>query len=390
MPRKRTTAPNDSAPAEGGRASGRGAARTGAGGTGRGGGRRRRDEVTDVAPVATSDVEDEAALDTLDAAALQEVADVAAPVTVDADPTAEAIDEDERDLEADLDRLAAVDSTFITDPVRAYLREIGREPLLTHEEEIDLAKRIEQGDVEACSKMVRANLRLVVSVAKKYVGRGLTLLDLIQEGNLGLLRAVQKYDWRRGYKFSTYATWWIMQAITRALADQARTIRLPVHMVDSLNKFSRINRQLTQELGREPTLEEIAARMGISVERVKDMTEVPQNPISLETPIGEEDEDRLGDLIRDENARAPEEVVSEQELKEDTRELLEGLNERERRVIALRFGLDDGRQRTMDEIGQEFGLTRERIRQIEAQALRKLRESAFRRDGRWLHDYLEA
>ncbi|HAA89135.1 MAG TPA: RNA polymerase sigma factor RpoD [Peptococcaceae bacterium] len=289
----------------------------------------------------------------------------------------------EEDLELDL---SIPEGIAIDDPVRMYLKEIGRIPLLTPEEEIELAKRIEQGDEEAKRKLCEANLRLVVSIAKRYVGRGMLFLDLIQEGNLGLLKAVEKFDYRKGYKFSTYATWWIRQAITRAIADQARTIRIPVHMVETINKLVRVSRQLLQKLGREPTPEEIAKEMGISVERVQEIMKIAQEPVSLETPIGEEEDSHLGDFIEDEDALAPAEAASSTLLREQLEEVLETLTPREREVLRLRFGLDDGRPRTLEEVGQKFNVTRERIRQIEAKALRKLRHPSR---SKKLKDYLE-
>ncbi|MCR5029845.1 MAG: RNA polymerase sigma factor RpoD [Selenomonadaceae bacterium] len=261
----------------------------------------------------------------------------------------------------------------IDDPVRMYLKEIGRVPLLTAEEEIILAKRMEEGDEEAQKRLAEANLRLVVSIAKRYVGRGMLFLDLIQEGNLGLIKAVEKFDYNKGYKFSTYATWWIRQAITRAIADQARTIRIPVHMVETINKLIRISRQLLQQLGRDPTPDEIAQEMEIGVDRVREIMKIAQEPVSLETPIGEEEDSHLGDFIEDHDAPAPADAASFLLLKEQLEEVLDTLTPREEKVLRLRFGLDDGRARTLEEVGQNFGVTRERIRQIEAKALRKLR-----------------
>ncbi|MDI6893523.1 MAG: RNA polymerase sigma factor RpoD [Bacillota bacterium] len=274
----------------------------------------------------------------------------------------------------------------LDDPVRMYLKEIGRVSLLTAEEEVELAKRIEQGDEEAKRRLAEANLRLVVSIAKKYVGRGMLFLDLIQEGNLGLIKAVEKFDYRKGYKFSTYATWWIRQAITRAIADQARTIRIPVHMVETINKLIRISRQLLQELGREPLPEELAAEMDIPVERVREIMKIAQEPVSLETPIGEEEDSHLGDFIEDEDAPAPADAASYLLLREQLGEVLDTLTPRERDVLRLRFGLDDGRPRTLEEVGQIFKVTRERIRQIEAKALRKLRHPSR---SKKLKDFLE-
>jgi RNA polymerase primary sigma factor len=282
--------------------------------------------------------------------------------------------------------LSVPEGIGIDDPVRMYLKEIGRVPLLTAEEEIELAKKMEKGDEEAKRRLAEANLRLVVSIAKRYVGRGMLFLDLIQEGNLGLIKAVEKFDFRKGFKFSTYATWWIRQAITRAIADQARTIRIPVHMVETINKLIRVSRQLLQELGREPAPEEIAKEMEIPVERVREIMKIAQEPVSLETPIGEEEDSHLGDFIEDEDAPAPAEAASFILLKEQLEEVLETLTPREKKVLRLRFGLDDGRARTLEEVGQEFGVTRERIRQIEAKALRKLRHPSR---SKKLKDYLE-
>ncbi|MDR3288971.1 MAG: RNA polymerase sigma factor RpoD [Peptococcaceae bacterium] len=292
---------------------------------------------------------------------------------------------DERDEETEVD-LSVPEGVGIDDPVRMYLKEIGRVPLLNAEEEIELAKRMEAGDERAKRRLAEANLRLVVSIAKRYVGRGMLFLDLIQEGNLGLIKAVEKFDYVKGFKFSTYATWWIRQAITRAIADQARTIRIPVHMVETINKLIRVSRQLLQELGREPSPEEIANVMEIPVERVREIMKVAQEPVSLETPIGEEEDSHLGDFIPDEDAPAPSEAASFILLKEQLEEVLETLTPREEKVLRLRFGLDDGRTRTLEEVGQEFGVTRERIRQIEAKALRKLRHPSR---SKKLKDYLE-
>ena len=289
----------------------------------------------------------------------------------------------EEEVEIDL---SVPEGVGIDDPVRMYLKEIGRVPLLTAEEEIELAKRMEQGDEEAKRRLCEANLRLVVSIAKRYVGRGMLFLDLIQEGNLGLIKAVEKFDFRKGFKFSTYATWWIRQAITRAIADQARTIRIPVHMVETINKLIRVSRQLLQELGREPTPEEIAQEIDIPVERVREIMKIAQEPVSLETPIGEEEDSHLGDFIEDEDAPAPAEAASYILLKEQLEGVLDTLTPREEKVLRLRFGLDDGRSRTLEEVGQEFGVTRERIRQIEAKALRKLRHPSR---SRKLKDYLD-
>jgi RNA polymerase primary sigma factor len=282
--------------------------------------------------------------------------------------------------------LSVPEGISLDDPVRMYLKEIGKVALLTAEEEVWLAKRIEAGDEEARRRLTEANLRLVVSIAKKYVGRGMLFLDLIQEGNLGLIKAVEKFDYRKGYKFSTYATWWIRQAITRAIADQARTIRIPVHMVETINRLIRVSRQLLQELGREPLPEEIAEEMDIPVERVREIMKISQEPVSLETPIGEEEDSHLGDFIEDEDALAPAEAASFLLLKEQLEEVLDSLTPREQKVLRLRFGLDDGRARTLEEVGQVFGVTRERIRQIEAKALRKLRHPSR---SKKLKDYLD-
>ena len=287
----------------------------------------------------------------------------------------------EEDLELSLPEGVSID-----DPVRMYLKEIGKVPLLTAEEEIELAKRMEQGDEEAKRRLIEANLRLVVSIAKRYVGRGMLFLDLIQEGNLGLIKAVEKFDYRKGYKFSTYATWWIRQAITRAIADQARTIRIPVHMVETINKLIRVSRQLLQEYGREPQPEEIAREMGISEDKVREILKIAQEPISLETPIGEEEDSHLGDFIPDEDASAPAEAAAYNLLKEQLKEVLDTLTPREEKVLRLRFGLDDGRARTLEEVGREFNVTRERIRQIEAKALRKLRHPSR---SKKLKDFLD-
>ena len=278
------------------------------------------------------------------------------------------------DLEKELERLATLEEGYLSDPVRMYLREIGRVALLTYEEEVALAKRVEKADKKARERLINANLRLVVSIAKKYVNRGLTLLDLIEEGNIGLMRAVMKYDWRRGYKFSTYATWWIRQAITRAIADQTRTIRIPVHMVETINKFNRLSRKLMQELGREPTPEEVALEMGVSVEKAREIIKVSQEPASLEAPVGEEEDSRLGDFIQDASA-SPTDQATHALLKDHIKEVLETLSPREAKVLEYRFGLEDGKQRTLEEVGKEFGVTRERIRQIEAKALEKIQHT---------------
>ncbi|MBX6394389.1 MAG: RNA polymerase sigma factor RpoD [Alicyclobacillaceae bacterium] len=300
------------------------------------------------------------------------------------DDAADPVEEEPEDY--DLDDLSVPPGVKINDPVRMYLKEIGRVPLLSAEEEIELAKRIEQGDEEAKARLTEANLRLVVSIAKRYVGRGMLFLDLIQEGNLGLIKAVEKFDYRKGYKFSTYATWWIRQAITRAIADQARTIRIPVHMVETINKLIRVSRQLLQELGRDPTPEEIAKEMDMSPEKVREIMKIAQEPVSLETPIGEEDDSHLGDFIPDDDALAPADAAAYELLKEQLEDVLDTLTEREENVLRLRFGLDDGRTRTLEEVGKVFGVTRERIRQIEAKALRKLRHPSR---SKRLKDFLE-
>jgi RNA polymerase primary sigma factor len=294
--------------------------------------------------------------------------------------------DEEDEVEVEKIDLSVPDGVSIEDPVRMYLKEIGKVPLLSAEEEIDLAKRMELGDQEAKKRLAEANLRLVVSIAKRYVGRGMLFLDLIQEGNLGLIKAVEKFDYRKGYKFSTYATWWIRQAITRAIADQARTIRIPVHMVETINKLIRVSRQLLQELGREPTPEEIAEEMNMPVDRVREILKISQEPVSLETPIGEEEDSHLGDFIQDDNVPVPADAAAFTLLKEQLEEVLGTLTEREQKVLTLRFGLEDGRARTLEEVGKEFNVTRERIRQIEAKALRKLRHPSR---SRKLKDYLE-
>lgn len=290
-----------------------------------------------------------------------------------------------QDLEKEIEALASSNAESVSDPVRMYLKEIGRIPLLVFADEISLAKRYEKGDKQAKKKLIESNLRLVVSIAKKYIGRGMSLLDLIQEGNQGLIRAVEKYDWRKGYKFSTYATWWIRQAITRAIADQARTIRIPVHMVETINRFVRASRRLMQDLGREPAPEEIAKVMEVDVAKVREIMKVSQEPTSLETPVGDEEDSHLGDFISDPGP-SPYDQTSRQLLKEHMEDVLATLSDRERRVLILRFGLEDGRPRTLEEVGAQFGVTRERIRQIEAKALRKLRHPTR---SKKLRDYLE-
>ena len=293
---------------------------------------------------------------------------------------------EEDDVDVEKIDLSVPDGISIEDPVRMYLKEIGKVPLLTAEEEVELARRMADGDEDAKKRLAEANLRLVVSIAKRYVGRGMLFLDLIQEGNLGLIKAVEKFDYQKGFKFSTYATWWIRQAITRAIADQARTIRIPVHMVETINKLIRVSRQLLQELGREPTPEEIAAELDMPVERVREILKISQEPVSLETPIGEEEDSHLGDFIQDDNVPVPAEAAAQTLLKEQLDEVLSTLTEREQKVLRLRFGINDGRARTLEEVGKEFDVTRERIRQIEAKALRKLRHPSR---SRKLRDYLD-
>ena len=312
--------------------------------------------------------------------------------------TAEAIDSSIDDVEPPMEEIAGieeeelvdpnelVDSFSTDDPVRMYLKEIGKVPLLSANEEVDIARRMAEGDPEAKQQLAEANLRLVVSIAKRYVGRGMLFLDLIQEGNLGLIKAVEKFDYRKGYKFSTYATWWIRQAITRAIADQARTIRIPVHMVETINKLIRVNRQLVQEYGRDPRPDEIAREMGVSEDKVREIIKIAQEPVSLETPIGEEDDSHLGDFIEDQDAPAPAEAVAVTLLKEQLMDVLNSLTAREAKVLRLRYGLDDGKARTLEEVGKEFNVTRERIRQIEAKALRKLRHPSR---SKRLKDFLE-
>ena len=294
-------------------------------------------------------------------------------ITEDETDVEEIILSDEDDVDVENLDLSIPDGISLEDPVRMYLKEIGKVPLLSAEEEIELAKRMELGDEDAKKRLAEANLRLVVSIAKRYVGRGMLFLDLIQEGNLGLIKAVEKFDYTKGYKFSTYATWWIRQAITRAIADQARTIRIPVHMVETINKVIRVNRQLLQELGHDPTPEETAEEMGMPVEKVREILKIAQEPVSLETPIGEEEDSHLGDFLPDEGASEPSEAASFTLLKEQLVEVMSTLTPREEKVLRLRFGIEDGRSRTLEEVGKEFNVTRERIRQIEAKALRKLR-----------------
>ena len=312
--------------------------------------------------------------------------DLPTPEEAAADSAAQAAMAAEKEVNPEEIDLSVPEGIAIDDPVRMYLKEIGKVPLLTADQEIELAKRLEDGDEDAKQQLAEANLRLVVSIAKRYVGRGMLFLDLIQEGNLGLIKAVEKFDYRKGFKFSTYATWWIRQAITRAIADQARTIRIPVHMVETINKLIRVSRQLLQEYGREPTPEEIAKEMNISEGKVREIIKIAQEPVSLETPIGEEEDSHLGDFIPDEDAPAPADAASFALMKEQLTEVLDTLTPREEKVLRLRFGLDDGRQRTLEEVGKEFNVTRERIRQIEAKALRKLRHPSR---SKKLRDYLD-
>lgn len=307
-------------------------------------------------------------------------------ISNDSDDVVPSLQQTEKEEEFDLNDLSVPPGIKINDPVRMYLKEIGRVPLLSAEEEIELAKRIEQGDEEAKRRLAEANLRLVVSIAKRYVGRGMLFLDLIQEGNMGLIKAVEKFDYDKGFKFSTYATWWIRQAITRAIADQARTIRIPVHMVETINKLIRVQRQLLQDFGREPTPEEVAEEMELTPEKVREILKIAQEPVSLETPIGEEDDSHLGDFIEDQEALAPSDAAAYELLKEQLEDVLDTLTDREENVLRLRFGLDDGRTRTLEEVGKVFGVTRERIRQIEAKALRKLRHPSR---SKRLKDFLE-
>ena len=305
---------------------------------------------------------------------------------VDDDDDLEVVITEEDEVDVEKIDLSVPDGISIEDPVRMYLKEIGKVPLLSAEEEIELAKRMAEGDEDAKKRLAEANLRLVVSIAKRYVGRGMLFLDLIQEGNLGLIKAVEKFDYEKGFKFSTYATWWIRQAITRAIADQARTIRIPVHMVETINKLFRVSRQLLQELGREPSPEEIAEELDMPVERVREILKISQEPVSLETPIGEEEDSHLGDFIQDDNVPVPAEAAAATLLKEQLGEVLNTLTDREQKVLRLRFGMNDGRARTLEEVGKEFDVTRERIRQIEAKALRKLRHPSR---SRKLRDYLD-
>ena len=322
----------------------------------------------------------EKVLDSLEAMGVDVVSEVTEP------PEEELMMDDGEEFSAENEDLSVPEGIATDDPVRMYLKEIGKVPLLTAEEELEIAQRMAAGDEEARKKLSESNLRLVVSIAKRYVGRGMQFLDLIQEGTLGLIKAVEKFDYSKGYKFSTYATWWIRQAITRAIADQARTIRIPVHMVETINKLIRVSRQLLQEYGREPTPEEIAKEMGVSEEKVREITKIAQEPVSLETPIGEEEDSHLGDFIPDDDIPAPAEAAAFTMLKEQLTDVLDTLTPREEKVLRLRFGLDDGRARTLEEVGREFNVTRERIRQIEAKALRKLRHPSR---SKKLKDFLE-
>jgi len=339
-----------------------------------------QEEILSLFPKAEEQLEE---LDNFYAQLLEQKIDVFETVTE------EEIAEDEKatnELSKELEVLATIEDKVLTDPVRMYLKEIGRIPLLKAEEEVDLAQRIEKGEKKARSKLIQSNLRLVVSIAKRYLGRGMSFLDLIQEGNQGLMRAVEKYDWRRGYKFSTYATWWIRQAITRAIADQARTIRIPVHMVETINKLSQTARRLTQELGREPSDEELGKKLEITPQRVREIFKIAQETTSLEKPVGDEEDSFLGDFIQDTNQPSPYDSASKQFLKENIEEVFQTLSEREGKVLKMRFGLGGYRSMTLEEVGKEFGVTRERIRQIEAKALRKLKHPSRRKK---LQDYLE-
>ncbi len=337
-----------------------------------------QEEILQVFPEPEQNLE---ALDDFYTTLMEENIDVFETTAEELETTSQSV----ADIEKELEVLNSLAEGAVTDPVRQYLRDIGKVALLKAEEEIDLAKKAEKGEKKSRDKLISANLRLVVSIAKRYVGRGMSLLDLIEEGNIGLMRAVDKYDWRRGFKFSTYATWWIRQAITRAIADQARTIRIPVHMVETINRFNRTQRQLMQELGREPTPEEVAQVLGIDPGKAREIIKVSQEPASLETPVGDEDDSHLGDFIESQTLR-PDEQATRELLKAHLDEVLDSLSPREKRVLQLRFGLEDGKQRTLEEVGREFGVTRERIRQIEAKAIRKLKHPTR---AKKLRDYLE-
>jgi RNA polymerase primary sigma factor len=338
-----------------------------------------QDEILTVFPKVEEHI---AEVDTLYDRLMIEKIDVFESISTESEETSKSVQELEKELEV----LSEINQTYISDPVRMYLKEIGRVKLLTFEEEIYLAKKVEEGDEKSKKKLTESNLRLVVSIAKKYIGRGMSLLDLIQEGNQGLIRAVEKYDWRKGYKFSTYATWWIRQAITRAIADQARTIRIPVHMVETINRYLRTSRKLMQELGREPTPEEVAKVMEVDVSKVREIVKVSQEPTSLETPVGDDEDSLLGDFIQDNSQPTPYDSTSRQLLKEQIEDVLGSLSDREKKVLVLRFGLYDGKPRTLEEVGRDFNVTRERIRQIEAKAIRKLKHPSR---SKKLRDYLE-
>ncbi len=338
-----------------------------------------QDEILSLFPKAEEHLED---IDLLYEMLMKEKIDVFESISTENEEEVKGL----ADLEKEIEVLSEISQTYISDPVRMYLKEIGRVALLTFEDEIMLAKKVEEGSEAAKKKLIEANLRLVVSIAKKYIGRGMSLLDLIQEGNQGLIRAVEKYDWRKGYKFSTYATWWIRQAITRAIADQARTIRIPVHMVETINRYLRTARKLMQDLGREPTPEEVALALGVDVAKVREIIKVSQEPTSLETPVGDDEDSLLGDFIQDVTQPTPYDSASRQLLKEQIEEVLGTLSDREKKVLVLRFGLYDGKPRTLEEVGREFNVTRERIRQIEAKAIRKLKHPSR---SKKLRDYLE-
>lgn len=338
-----------------------------------------QDEILTVFPKAEDHIEE---VDFLYERLMAEKIDVFESISTESEGSPKEVQELEKELEV----LSEINQAYISDPVRMYLKEIGRVKLLTFEQEISLAKKVEDGDEKAKKKLIESNLRLVVSIAKKYIGRGMSLLDLIQEGNQGLIRAVEKYDWRKGFKFSTYATWWIRQAITRAIADQARTIRIPVHMVETINRYLRTSRKMMQELGREPTPEEVAKAMEVDISKVREIIKVSQEPTSLETPVGDDEDSLLGDFIQDNSQPTPYDSASRQLLKEQIEEVLGSLSDREKKVLVLRFGLYDGKPRTLEEVGRDFSVTRERIRQIEAKAIRKLKHPSR---SKKLRDYLE-